>query len=147
MAQFGTFNKRFLSEGTDSSRFEMYSIALEKIWQYPFGGREFDLIYSKWVHNLWLDVAYDAGLFPMFLLLLYHVLHIKYLFNLFNSKLPKIVIVYYLVIVIVTFLVVFLGPIIQGSPFWFGVTCFFLGVIARLSGEVEISKKYQLSSQ
>jgi hypothetical protein len=38
-----------------------------------------------------------------------------------------------------------LGPIIQGSVFEFGMTCFFLGVIARLSGEVELSKKYQLS--
>lgn len=147
LAQFGVFNERFLSRGTESGRFDNYQIALEKIWQYPFGGREFNLPESKWVHNLWLDVAYDAGLLPMFLLLLYFILHINCLFKILNSDLPKIVIVYFTTMSIGILLNMSFGPIIQGSVFEFGMTCFFLGVIARLSGEVEISKKYQLSSQ
>jgi hypothetical protein len=145
LAQLGVFNERFLSQGTESGRFDNYQIALEKIWQYPFGGREFDLPVSKWVHNLWLDVAYDAGLIPMFLLLLYFILHINCLFKILNSDLPKIVIVYFTTLSIGILLNMSLGPIIQGSVFEFGMTCFFLGVIARLSGEVELSKKYQLS--
>ncbi len=145
LAQLGVFNERFLSQGTESGRFDNYQIALEKIWQYPFGGREFNLPVSKWVHNLWLDVAYDAGLIPMFLLLLYFILHINCLLKILNSDLPKIVIVYFTTLSIGILLNMSLGPIIQGSVFEFGMTCFFLGVIARLSGEVELSKKYQLS--
>jgi hypothetical protein len=142
LAQLGVFNKRFLSHGTESGRFDNYQVALEKIWQYPFGGREFNLPSSKWVHNLWLDVAYDAGLLPMFLLLLYFILHINCLFKILNSDLPKIVIVYFTTLSIGILLNMSLGPIIQGSVFEFGMTCFFLGIVARLSGEVEISKKY-----
>ena len=142
LAQLGVFNKRFLSEGTESGRFDNYPVALEKIWQYPFGGREFNLPVSKWVHNLWLDVAYDAGLLPMFLLLLYFILHINCLLKILNSDLPKIVIVYFTTLSIGILLNMSLGPIIQGSVFEFGMTCFFLGIVARLSGEVEISKKY-----
>lgn len=140
--QLGVFNKRFLSEGTESGRFDNYQVALEKIWQYPFGGREFNLPASKWVHNLWLDVAYDAGLLPMFLLLLYFILHINCLFKILNSDLHKIVIVYFATLSIGILFNISLGPIIQGSVFEFGMTCFFLGIVARLSGEVEISKKY-----
>ena len=147
LAQLGIFNKRLLSEGTESGRFDNYQVALTEIWQYPFGGREFKLPVSQWVHNLWLDVAYDAGLLPMFLLLLYFILHIKCFLKILNSDLPKIVIVYFSTMSIGILLNMSLGPIIQGSVFEFGMTCFFLGVIARLSGEVEISKKYQLSSQ
>jgi len=147
LAQFGVFNERFLSRGTESGRFDNYQVALTEIWQYPFGGREFKLPVSQWVHNLWLDVAYDAGLLPMFLLLLYFILHIKCFLKILNSDLPKIVIVYFSTMSIGILLNMSLGPIIQGSVFEFGMTCFFLGVIARLSGEVEISKKYQLSSQ
>jgi len=142
LAQLGVFNKRFLSQGTESGRFDNYQVALEKIWQYPFGGREFNLPSSKWVHNLWLDVAYDAGLLPMFLLLLYFILHINCLFKILNSDLPKIVIVYFTTLSIGILFNMSLGPIIQGSVFEFGMTCFFLGIVARLSGEVEISKKY-----
>ncbi|TRV14608.1 MAG: O-antigen ligase domain-containing protein [Microcystis wesenbergii Mw_MB_S_20031200_S109] len=145
LAQFGVFNERFLSQGNESGRFDNYQIALEKIWQYPFGGREFNLPVSKWVHNLWLDVAYDAGLIPMFLLLLYFILHINCLFKILNSDLPKIVIVYFTTLSIGILLNMSLGPIIQGSIFEFGMVCFFFGVIARLSGEVELSKKHQLS--
>ncbi len=142
LAQLGVFNKRFLSEGTESGRFDNYQVALEKIWQYPFGGREFNLPSSRWVHNLWLDVAYDAGLLPMFLLLLYFILHINCLFKILNSDLPKIVIVYFTTLSIGILLNMSLGPIIQGSVFEFVMICFFLGIVARLSGEVEISKKY-----
>ncbi|WP_287234326.1 hypothetical protein [Microcystis sp. Msp_OC_L_20101000_S702] len=142
LAQLGVFNKRFLSQGTESGRFDNYQVALEKIWQYPFGGREFNLPSTKWVHNLWLDVAYDAGLLPMFLLLLYFILHINCLFKILNSDLPKIVIVYFTTLSIGILFNMSLGPIIQGSVFEFGMTCFFLGIVARLSGEVEISKKY-----
>jgi hypothetical protein len=142
LAQLGVFNERFLSQGTESGRFDNYQIALEKIWQYPFGGREFDLPVSKWVHNLWLDVAYDAGLIPMFLLLLYFILHINCLLKILNSDLPKIVIVYFTTLSIGILLNMSLGPIIQGSVFEFVMICFFLGIVARLSGEVEISKKY-----
>ena len=147
LAQFGVFNKRFLSEGTESGRFDNYQVALTEIWQYPFGGREFKLPVSKWVHNLWLDVAYDAGLLPMFLLLLYFILHIKCFLKILNSDLPKIVIVYFSTMSIGILLNMSLAPILSGFFGEFVMVCFFLGVIARLSGEVEISKKYQLSSQ
>lgn len=147
LAQLGIFNKRLLSEGTESGRFDNYQVALTEIWQYPFGGREFDLPSTQWVHNLWLDVAYDAGLFPMFLLLLYFILHIKCFFKLLNSDLPKIVIVYFSTMSIGILLNMSLAPILAGFFGEFVMVCFFLGVIARLSGEVEISKKYQLSSQ
>jgi hypothetical protein len=145
LAQFGVFNERFLIYGTESGRFDNYQIALEKIWQYPFGGREFNLPVSKWVHNLWLDVAYDAGLIPMFLLLLYFILHINCLFKILNSDLPKIVIVYFTTLSIGILLNMSLAPVLAGFFGEFVMVCFFLGVIARLSGEVEISKKYQLS--
>ncbi|MFN9965173.1 MAG: hypothetical protein ACK52F_00175 [bacterium] len=147
LAQLGIFNKRLLSEGTESGRFDNYQVALTEIWQYPFGGREFKLPVSQWVHNLWLDVAYDAGLLPMFLLLLYFILHIKCFFKLLNSDLPKIVIVYFSTMSIGILLNMSLAPILAGFFGEFVMVCFFLGVIARLSGEVEISKKYQLSSQ
>lgn len=127
---------RFKTMGFETARYNLWETVLKGVFDYPFGGRKIVITGNSYAHNLWLDVAYDAGLLPMFLLVLFHALHVKLFFKIFRSELPRILIILFMSLG-VAFLIGFMGtPVIQASRYYFSTSCFFLGLITRLSGEL-----------
>ncbi len=141
----GYFN-RFEDESLSSGRFELWFGILGGLLKYPFGGREIS-IYSgnetDYAHNIFLDIAYDSGIFPMLLLILFMTLHYQYLVAIYNDiSLPKIVKLFIGCVAIAYFVRFMAEPILSGSNLssLFPVSCFFLGLITRISGEVKYNK-------
>ncbi len=129
---------RFESNGFETARYDLWKAVLEGMFEYPSGGRQIYLFGESYAHNLWLDVAYDTGLIPIILLVIFHAFHIKPFVKVLSSNLPPIIQIF-LVTLLVGFAVSFTGtPVIQASPIFFIMSCFFLGLINRLSAEVDM---------
>ena len=45
-------------------RFQAQRNAIMQLFMYPMGGKQMDIAGLKYVHNVWLDIAYTAGIIP-----------------------------------------------------------------------------------
>lgn len=129
---------RFEKMGLESGRYELWRTVLTNMFRYPFGERKILLPSGdNYAHNLWLDVAYDAGIIPMFLLIWFHVLHIHPFYKVLSAELPKLLLIL-LISLGVAFIIGFIGtPVIQGSRYYFATSCFFLGLVAKLASDLD----------
>jgi xanthosine utilization system XapX-like protein len=134
--------ERFESEGLDTPRYEMWNTVLEKMFDYPFGGKKFKLV-SEWAHNLWLDTVYEAGIIPSLLLIIFQLIHLKAFIKVFSSALPRIVSLAVIGITIGFALTFMIQPIMAASTVYFAISCFFLGVVKRLAEDLEIYAQQQ----
>ncbi|HEB75047.1 MAG TPA: hypothetical protein ENJ04_01670 [Nitrospirae bacterium] len=129
---------RFETQGLETGRFDAWMYFLKALPDNLFGGRLVYLGGLRYVHNLWLDVAYDAGILPMIFLLVFHSMHIRNFRDVLRARLPLLVILV-IVSVGVSFLVGFaVEPALQGSVIYFSASCFFLGLVRRLSTDVNL---------
>lgn len=106
--------------------------AFTQLFDYPFGGYQMKLIAIKYVHNMWLDVNYAAGIIPFVLIVLYTILMLKSLImtignkNFSNS---------YKILVFSIYLGVFMSfafePIIEGAPYYFIMFCLINGLVDK----------------
>lgn len=55
-------------------RFEAQISVVKQLFKYPFGGRQMDLAGLNYAHNVWLDMANSAGVFPFILMTIYTIL-------------------------------------------------------------------------
>ena len=126
--------RRFSDYGTDSSgRADGWMSVLTGIWSQPWGGRKIDLAGLNYAHNLWLDVAYDAGLIPAMLLVMFHAAHIGRLVRLAKSGLSAPLLLV-LTATSAAFLVIAVGePVLNASVPFFAATCFIFGAIASVA--------------
>jgi len=132
---------RFEEVGIESSRYELWKIMLQGLFDYPLGGRKINLGTENYAHNIWLDVAYDAGLLPMVLLIFFHALHVKPFLRVLSSDLPELILGFF-VCLGVAFCLAFIGtPVIQASVIYFSESCFFLGLLTRLSADLKTLTK------
>ena len=133
---------RFEVQGLETGRFDAWMYFLKALPDNLFGGRLVYLGGLRYVHNLWLDVAYDAGILPMIFLLVFHSMHIRNFRDVLHARLPLLVILV-IVSVGVSFLVGFaVEPALQGSVIYFSASCFFLGLVRRLSTDVRMARTY-----
>ncbi|NOZ25074.1 MAG: hypothetical protein GXO94_03150 [Nitrospirae bacterium] len=124
---------RFEVQGLETSRFDAWMYMLKALPTHLAGGRLVYIGGLEYVHNLWLDVIYDAGVLPVMFLLLFHALHVKSFVSVVRADLPTILVLV-IVSVGVSFMVGFLiEPVLQGSVLYFSASCFFLGLLKRLS--------------
>ncbi|MDK0642601.1 hypothetical protein ACV3ON_10545 [Clostridium perfringens] len=108
----------------------VYAIDILKLLPlYPLGKSP----YKNYAHNLWLDVAKDAGVIPFVLYILFTIgiifLLIKFYREKTISKENKIGIIS----VVVAFLIVFFTePILEGAPIFFGIFAYIIGGIQSI---------------
>ncbi len=124
---------RFQSEGLDTYRYVSWSYMIGGLFDSPFGGRSVYIGNASYVHNLWLDVAFRAGLIPMLCLIMFHIAQIKSFISIIKSNMTLFVVIL-LVCVGISFLVSFVGdPTMDSSPLSFAASCFFLGIVNSLA--------------
>ena len=142
LSQYAIYN-RFINEGLRTSRYYIWPIMLKSLIDGSslLGGKAF-YISEIWVHNLWLDAAYEAGILPLLFLLFFHIRHIKPIVRIIRSKLP-ILIKFIFSSISISFLVTFIQePTLSASLIYFSASCLFLGLVLRLSDE---QKLYSIS--
>lgn len=112
-----------------------YSIDILKLLpQYPFGG----VPYASYAHNLWVDIAKEAGVIPFVLYILFFICIIKTTMLFYGNKnVDYSYKVFFVPIVITFFLVFFTEPIMEGMPIIFSLFCF---VVGGLTGFNKASK-------
>lgn len=138
---------RFEVQGLETDRFDAWMYMLRALPDNLAGGRLAYIGNIDYVHNLWLDVVYDAGILPVIFLLLFHALHMKSFVDVVRADLPLLVILVILSIS-VSFLVGFIvEPVLQGSVIYFSASCFFLGLVSRLSGDIRMVRTYYRMSR
>ncbi len=74
IALFG-IAQRFEEEGLGTARYALWLKVLSNAFFTFDGGRAYAISESH-AHNLWLDILYDSGPFPFFLLVAFHLSHI-----------------------------------------------------------------------
>jgi hypothetical protein len=79
--------QRFQAEGLETARYDLWTTVLGEMWNHPWGGRQIP-IPELYVHNLWLDVAWDAGPLACLLLVAFHVAHLAPAWTVFRSRMP-----------------------------------------------------------
>jgi hypothetical protein len=131
---------RFISEGLETPRYIVWLEAIHQIPNYPWGGRSM-IISENYVHNIWLDQLYDAGIWAMMFLLVFHLVQIPIFFQFFRLKLPVIIHVFTLC-TLVAFMGAFVqAAVIQASYVYFGISCFFFASVGRLTLDFPRAKK------
>jgi O-antigen ligase len=134
---YGIF-RRFNSEGLDTPRYLVWMEVLQGMPENLLGGRMFK-ISANFAHNLWLDVLYDCGLFPLLLLLIFHFLQVKAIGKICLSKFHKNDIINIcLIATLVSFLFGWQAePVIQASVYYFSMTCCFFGLVMRFAQTID----------
>ncbi|MGE0278689.1 MAG: hypothetical protein AB7R40_25095 [Nitrospiraceae bacterium] len=125
---------RVLDEGLDTAgRVSSWIAMSSNLFTYTDGGRLADIAGNTYVHNLWLDVAWDAGLMAFCLLIAFHFSHLPSLLRVtVTAKRSSLGI--FLVAMSISFFANFMQePTLAASPLYFSVSCLFLGFTYRLS--------------
>jgi hypothetical protein len=83
---------RLSEKGFESERYDAWQFAISHMWEYPLGGRQMPLPHGlNFVHNIWLDQLYDAGIVPMLLLIMFHLLQVPFILKILMSRMRDIV--------------------------------------------------------
>src|SRR5699024_9631435 len=121
--------ERFQSSGMGSSRFFAWKEVLIGIFNYPLGGRK-SLSSLEYVHNLWLDVANDVGIFPLALIIIFTAFSITSLLKFIISKQhPVLIKPLFLSILVISFMT---EPILKTQEIFLFV--FFYLIVGLLQG-------------
>jgi hypothetical protein len=135
---------RFVLERLETGRYDIWLAAINQMWKFPWGGRKMDLLGNNYVHNIWLDQLYDAGILPMLLLLIFHLVQIPIMIRFFRLRLPIVVHVFVLC-TLIAFLGAFLqSAVIQASYLYFAMSCFFFGSVARFTHDFDVMSTRKL---
>ena len=137
------FGSRFAKEGLDTERYDAWISAINQMWEFPWGGRVMKLPSGIfYVHNIWLDQLYDAGIMSMILLIAFHLLQIPIFLDFFKLHIPLTIRVFVLCSG-VSFLVSFIQvPVLQSSIPFFATSCFFFASIMRLTIDYSLPKQF-----
>ena len=90
--------------------------------------------YPHYAHNLWVDVAKDAGIVPFFGYIVFALLSVKNGFIvLTNQEMKAHDKVFLLTVLLGLFMVFFTEPVMQGSPITFSIFCFVVGGVSSIT--------------
>lgn len=102
---------------------------LDNMWRYPFGGMDKD--FSYYAHNLWLDSARIAGIFPFFMLVFLTIRYIYLLVKCLFSRDENFYIKLVLGILSYSLFIVFMGePVLEGAFMCFSLFCILFGMLS-----------------
>lgn len=110
---------------------------IKLIPQYPFG----NIPYANYAHNLWIDIAKEAGIIPLLLYLAFTILSAVQGIAFFRNKAYHLNDRIFAISVIVAYLLVFCTePIIEGAPLTFSIFCFVVGGISAVRRRTKMEK-------
>jgi hypothetical protein len=141
LATFGSFGQihdlalfqRFERQGFETARFETWATMLAHLLDAPGGGHVVYLFGQRYVHNLWLDTAYDAGLLPFILLIAFHAVHVPALFRALSRKQRvnlRLVLVGTGLALLATSVA---EPVLEMSMTFFPMSTYYLGLVLGLA--------------
>jgi len=137
LTQFELFT-RFTEERLGSLRYEAWRTMLSSLHHSLLGGRVVRLGEDlNFVHNLWLDVIWDAGIVPVIFLVAFHLKHLHCFKRILQSKLPLFVVLVISGLGTSVFITFMLEPTLSASVPYFAASCFFLGLVLRMSQNLE----------
>ncbi|ABS25442.1 hypothetical protein [Anaeromyxobacter sp. Fw109-5] len=130
--------ERFMERGVETERYGAWLAVLASLPRHPFGGRMADLGGLNYAHNLWLDIAVDAGALPALLLLAFQASHLPAIKRVVRSAAPSPVRVA-LVGLGVSFLATFaVEPAMQFSIVYVAASGYALGMASAISARSEV---------
>lgn len=113
----------------ENSRFTAWRNTIIGLVRYPLGGSQ-SLINISAPHNLWLDIAYTTGVFPLVLLLLITLSYFKYFLYIITSKLTSNYFKIFLSSISISLLLnLMVEPILGGHYILFMIFIFQLGLM------------------
>ena len=110
---------------TGGSRFERWGMAIDYLFDYPFGWSQHD---GRYAHNMWLDVARSAGLIPMVLLFIITFRMIKDIWVICKFK-PNNISILFLCLFACFMSSMLVEPVIENVPALFLIFLFLAGNI------------------
>ncbi len=125
------YTDRLQEQGFESDRFRTWMIGVKSIFFSPLGGREIALNnnLTGYIHNAYLDISYISGVVPLIFLVLFYFLHIKEIKFFFNSNINVDYKVLMFIFGLCSFINLLYEPVLQGSPVFFTLHIYFLGLI------------------
>lgn len=117
-----------LTSGGD--RFWRWGEAIHHMFVYPLGWSTMR-IKDYYVHNLWLDVARVAGIFPFLCLMIATILSVKDLIKIYKA-IPTILTTMLIAIYLCFFISSMVEPVVEGLPIYFYLFCMVWGMNARV---------------
>lgn len=129
---------RFSELGLESPRYEGWKTMLSSLHHSLLGGRTVHLPGNiDFVHNLWLDVIWDAGITPFIFLMVFHLKHLTCFKKVLLSELPILTLLM-LAGLGTSLLANFMQePTMAASVPYFAGSCFFLGLVLRMSRDLD----------
>jgi len=129
---------RFTEERLETSRYQAWSTMLSSLHYSLLGGRVVKLGEDlNYVHNLWLDVFWDAGIVPFIILTGFHFKHLHSFKTILQADLPLFVVLTVTGMGVSFFANFMQEPTLTASVPYFAGSCFFLGLVLRLSQNLE----------
>lgn len=123
-------NKPYSTQEADSNRVETMILAFNNILDYSMGGNTEKVGDLKYIHNMWLDVANQAGIIPFTLLILFTSISLFYLIKTLKSQEFSAEFKIFLVgIYSAVLLNMAVEPIMQGEPLFFIMFCNIVGMV------------------
>jgi hypothetical protein len=134
--------RRFMDQGVETSRYEAWLAVIGSLTRYPSGGHMADLAGHAYAHNMWLDVAVDAGVPTLALLLAFHAIHLGAVRRLFHGDAPQVVRVA-LIGLVVSFLATFMvEPVVQTFRItYFGASFYILANASALAARESAARE------
>lgn len=117
-------------EGAGGDRIWRWGDALIKIIVYPFGWINNNATYNNYVHNLWLDVARQTGIFPFLFILYPTISSMQNVLNLF-FKTHDVISGLLICLFFCFFMASMVEPVMEGFPYSFYCFCWLFGVIKQ----------------
>ncbi|MBT9150241.1 MAG: hypothetical protein DDT40_00409 [candidate division WS2 bacterium] len=115
----------------EDPRTDAWHVAIRGLYEYPLGGRQANIALN-YVHNLWLDVGYVAGIIPFALLIAFSWLAVRNLLSLISSKTTPIGLKTFFTGVYVALLINFsFEPVLEGYFVHFAMFCFIAGLTRK----------------
>ena len=127
---------RFTEEGLQTERYEAWKTMLASLHHSLLGGKvvKFEISY---VHNLWLDVIWYTGIVPFIFLVAFHLNHAICFKNIITSQAPMLAIIMIVGLGTSFFFNFMQEPTMSASVPYFAASCFFLGLVLRISQGIE----------
>ncbi len=119
---------------TQNSRWTYAKDVLRLLPSHLFGNKS----YPYFAHNLWVDIAREAGIIPFVLYIRYILLALNHGIQILKTdKVEVFDKIFFATTVLGYFLIFFTEPVIQGSPISFSIFCFIVGGISSLMLQLE----------
>ena len=138
--------KRFELLGLNTNRYESWKYMTKALLTFTniSGGRIAYIGGLRYVHNLWLDIAYSAGILPLIFLLIFHVNHLKTFIIIVRVRLPLPVTITIITVSISILVGFMLEPVMEACVSYLSLSFFLLGLIRRFSSDIKFSEKIKL---